>query len=127
MQTESAPRQRGRHHPHGVIRDTVGRDNPRGDWRHLGLIDHAQPRLGIIDPQVADGSTLDRIMPAARRGLHVRFIVPQPSNASRVQWAFEHHQSVQDLQDAAVLVYWHPTLPHACPSYRPSRCRRRLR
>jgi cardiolipin synthase len=75
------------------------------------LIDHAQMRLDIIDPYVADSGTLERIMAAARRGVHVRFIVPLASNAPPVQWAFEHH--LQDLQDAGVAVHWHPILPHA--------------
>jgi cardiolipin synthase len=75
------------------------------------LIDHAQTRLDIIDPYIADTGTLERIMLAARRGVHVRFIVPAASNAPPVQWAFEHH--LQDLQDAGVAVYWHTILPHA--------------
>jgi cardiolipin synthase A/B len=75
------------------------------------LMEHAQTRLDIIDPYVADTGTLERIMAAARRGVHVRFIVPEASNARPVQWAFEHH--LQDLQDAGVAVYWHTVLPHA--------------
>ncbi|HEY1295333.1 MAG TPA: phosphatidylserine/phosphatidylglycerophosphate/cardiolipin synthase family protein [Chloroflexota bacterium] len=75
------------------------------------LIEHAQTRLDIIDPYVADTGTLDRIMAAARRGVRVRFIVPAASNSPPVQWAFEHH--LQEFQDAGVNVYWHPVLPHA--------------
>jgi cardiolipin synthase len=75
------------------------------------LIEHAQTRLDIVDPYIADSGTLERIMAAARRGVHVHFIVPAASNAPPVQWAFEHH--LQDLQDAGVAVYWHPVLPHA--------------
>ena len=75
------------------------------------LIEHAQTRLDIIDPYVADTGTLERIMAAARRGVHVRFIVPAASNAPPVQWAFEYH--LQDLQDAGVAVYSHTVLPHA--------------
>jgi cardiolipin synthase len=75
------------------------------------LIEHAQTRLDIIDPYVADTGTLERIMAAARRGARVRFIVPASSNSPPVQWAFEHH--IQDLQDAGVAVYLQPVLPHA--------------
>jgi cardiolipin synthase len=75
------------------------------------LIDHAQMRLDIIDPYVADSGTIERIIAAARRGAKVRFIVPAASNAIPLQWAFEHH--IQDLQDAGVGVYLHPVLPHA--------------
>jgi cardiolipin synthase len=75
------------------------------------LIEHAQTRLDIIDPYVADTGTLERIMAAARRGVQVRFIVPAASNAPPVQWAFEYH--LQDLQDAGVAVYWMTVLPHA--------------
>jgi cardiolipin synthase len=75
------------------------------------LIEHAQTRLDIIDPYVADTGTLEHIMAASRRGVRVRFIVPAWSNSPPVQWAFEHH--IQDLQDAGVAVYLHPVLPHA--------------
>jgi cardiolipin synthase len=85
---------------HRAVTDAIG-----------DLIEHAQTRLDIIDPYVADTGTLDRIITAARRGVLVRFIVPEASNAAPVQWAFEHH--LQDLQDAGVAVYWHTVLPHA--------------
>jgi cardiolipin synthase len=75
------------------------------------LIEHAQTRLDVIDPYVADTGTLERIMDAARRGVRVRFIVPESSNAPPVQWAFEHH--LQDLQDAGVATYRLGVLPHA--------------
>jgi len=75
------------------------------------LIDHAQRRLDIIDPYVADSGTIERIVAAGRRGAQVRFIVPADSNAVPLQWAFEHH--IQELQDAGVAVYLHPVLPHA--------------
>jgi cardiolipin synthase len=75
------------------------------------LIEHAQTRLEIIDPYVADTGTIDRIIAAAQRGAQVRFIVPASSNSPPVQCAFDHH--LQDLADAGVAVYLHPVLPHA--------------
>src|SRR6185312_7396232 len=66
------------------------------------LIEHAQTRLDIIDPYVADTGTLQRVMAAARRGVKVRFIVPAQSNSPPVQWALEYHY--QDLQAAGVAV-----------------------
>jgi cardiolipin synthase len=75
------------------------------------LIDHAQTRLDIIDPYIADSGTLQRISAAARRGARVRFIVPANSNSPPVQWALEHH--FRDLQEAGVNVYQNPVLPHA--------------
>jgi cardiolipin synthase len=75
------------------------------------LIDHAQARLDIIDPYVADTATINRIISASQRGVKVRFIVPAQSNAPPAQWALEHH--FEDLQKAGVAVYLHPILPHA--------------
>jgi cardiolipin synthase len=100
----------------GSIPTTVVTNVPGEDHRAVtdaiwDLIDHAQDRLDIIDPYVADTGTLERIMAAARRGVQVRFIVPASSNSPPVQWAFEHH--IPDLQAAGVAVYLHPVLPHA--------------
>jgi cardiolipin synthase len=100
----------------GSISTTFVTNVPGEDHRTVtdaiwDLIDHAQTRLDIIDPYVADTGTLERIMRAARRGVRVRFIVPAASNAPPVQWAFEHH--LPDLEDAGVAVYWHTVLPHA--------------
>jgi cardiolipin synthase len=75
------------------------------------LIDRARNRLDIIDPYVADTDTIDRVIAAARRGVKVRFIVPEYSNTAPIQWAFEYH--IADLQAAGVAVYLHPILPHA--------------
>ena len=100
----------------GSIPTTFVTNVPGEDHRAVtdaiwNLMEHAQTRLDIIDPYVADTGTLERITAAARRGVHVRFIVPEASNSPPVQWAFEHH--LQDLQDAGVAVYLHSVLPHA--------------
>jgi cardiolipin synthase len=97
--------------PATLVANVPGEDHRAVTDAIWDLIDHAQRRLDIVDPYVADTGTLDRIMAAARRGVPVRFVVPKTSNTPPVQWALEHH--FQDLQDAGVAVYLHPVLPHA--------------
>jgi cardiolipin synthase A/B len=97
--------------PTTFVTNVPGEDHRAVTDATWDIIDHAQSRLDIIDPYVADTGTLARISAAAQRGAKVRFIVPAQSNSPPVQWAFEHH--IQDLQDAGVGVYLHPILPHA--------------
>lgn len=96
--------------PTTVVHGVPGTNRSVTDAIH-NLIDHAQRRLDIIDPYVADSDTLDRIAAAARRGVQVRFIVPLDSNAPMAQWAFNSH--VESLQAAGVQVLQHAVLPHA--------------
>ena len=100
----------------GSIPTTYVNNVPDEDHRAVSdaiwdLIEGSRTRLDIVDPYVADSGTIARIIAAARRGVRVRFIVPEQSNSPPVQWAFEHH--IPDLQDAGVAVYLHPVLPHA--------------
>jgi len=96
--------------PTTVVHGVPGSHRSVTDAIH-NLIDHAQSRLDIIDPYVADPGTLERIAAAARRGAQVRMIVPLHSNAPPVQWAFDSH--IENLQAAGVQVLQHPVLPHA--------------
>jgi cardiolipin synthase len=75
------------------------------------LIDGAQYRLDVMCPYVGDHGILERMMAAARRGVHVRFVVPADSNVPALAGALEHWYP--DLLAAGVEVWEHPILPHA--------------
>ena len=100
----------------GTTRVTVLHNVPREG--HLAntdamidLIDNAVQRLDIVCPYTADRRMLRRIMDAARRGVHVRFVAPEHSNSWVTAGAFQHF--VPALQRAGVEVWLHPVFPHA--------------
>lgn len=100
----------------GKIRTTVLLNVPQEG--HLAntdaiqhLIEHAQSRLDVIGPYTADRATLERLMVAARRGVHVRFVAPAESNNWPTAGALEHY--FEPLAEAGVQVWLHPVLPHA--------------
>jgi cardiolipin synthase len=75
------------------------------------LIEGARQRIDIVDPYVADGATLERLIAASRRGVKVRMIVPANSNSKATQTALQYWYPL--LEAAGVEVWLHPILPHA--------------
>jgi len=99
-----------------AIPTTLIHNVPGGSYRAVTdaiheLIEAARQRLDIVDPYVADGATLERIIAASRRGVRVRMIVPADSNSKATQIALQYWYPL--LQAAGVQVWLHPIMPHA--------------
>jgi cardiolipin synthase len=75
-------------------------------------IDGARERLDLMNPYVTDRDMIDRIIAAARRGVHVRLVVSQTSNNAQASAALKHRYP--DLIEAGVAVWELPdTVVHA--------------
>ena len=77
----------------------------------LSAIEDATSRLYVISPYLADHSILRGLVDAARRGVHVRVIVPADPHSLPAKAAVRHWFS--DLVEAGVDVREHPEMAHA--------------
>ncbi len=75
-------------------------------------IDRSRRRLDVMNPYLTDRDMLERIIAAARRGVHVRLVVSETSNNAQASAALEHRYD--DLIDAGVEIWELPgTVVHA--------------
>jgi cardiolipin synthase len=75
-------------------------------------IDGAQKRLDVMNAYVTDRDMIDRIIAAARRGVHVRLVVSETSNNRQATAALQHRYG--DLLGAGVEIWELPgTVVHA--------------
>jgi len=75
-------------------------------------IDEAHRRLDIINPYLTDADILERVIAAARRGVHVRVVVSAKSNNGSATAALKHRYG--DLRDAGAELWEVPgTVVHA--------------
>jgi cardiolipin synthase len=70
------------------------------------LIDNATARLDLMNPYLTDADMLQRLIAAAKRGVHVRVVVSETSNNKYAESALSHHY--RDLTDAGVEVWEYP-------------------
>jgi cardiolipin synthase len=70
------------------------------------LIDKATARLDLMNPYLTDADMLQRLIAAAKRGVHVRVVVSETSNNKYAESALSHHY--RDLIDAGVEVWEYP-------------------
>jgi phosphatidylserine/phosphatidylglycerophosphate/cardiolipin synthase-like enzyme len=70
------------------------------------LIDKATTRLDLMNPYLTDADMLQRLIAAAKRGVHVRVVVSETSNNKYAEAALSHHY--RDLIDAGVEVWEYP-------------------
>jgi cardiolipin synthase len=70
------------------------------------LIDRATARLDLMNPYLTDADMLQRLIAAAKRGVHVRVVVSETSNNKYAESALSHHY--RDLIDAGVEVWEYP-------------------
>ena len=71
------------------------------------LIDTATTRLDLMNPYLTDADMLQRLIAAAKRGVHVRVVVSETSNNRYAEAALSHHY--RDLIDAGVEVWEYPS------------------
>ena len=71
------------------------------------LIDKATTRLDLMNPYLTDADMLQRLIAAAKRGVHVRVVVSETSNNRYAEAALSHHY--RDLIDAGVEVWEYPS------------------
>ena len=75
-------------------------------------IDNARERLDVMNPYVTDRDMYDRILAAARRGVHVRIVVSEESNNRQASAALRHQYD--DLLAAGAEIWELPgTVVHA--------------
>ncbi len=75
-------------------------------------IDAARERLDVMNAYLTDHDMIARILAAARRGVKVRVVVSEKSNATQATAAFKHHYA--DLLEAGAEVWELPgTVVHA--------------
>ena len=75
-------------------------------------IDQARRRLDVMNPYLTDRVMLERILAAARRGVHVRLVVSETSNNAQASAALRHRYA--DLIGAGVEIWELPgTVVHA--------------
>ena len=75
-------------------------------------IDRSRRRLDVMNPYLTDRDMLERIIAAARRGVHVRLVVSETSNNAQASAALRHRYD--DLIDAGVEIWELPgTVVHA--------------
>ena len=75
-------------------------------------IDAARERLDVMNAYLTDHDMIQRILAAARRGVKVRVVVSEKSNASQATAAFKHHYA--DLIEAGAEIWELPgTVVHA--------------
>ena len=84
-------------------------------------IDGARRRLDVMNPYLTDRDMLERIIAAARRGVHVRLVVSETSNNAQASAALEHRYD--DLIGAGVEIWELPG--HGRPRQGGRRRRRR--
>ena len=77
----------------------------------LSAVEAANRRLFVISPYLADHGILRGLIDAARRGVHVRVIVPANPHSLPAKGAVRHW--FQDLVDAGADVREHPEMAHA--------------
>jgi cardiolipin synthase len=70
------------------------------------LIDTAKTRIDVMNPYVTDADMLQRLIAAAKRGVHVRIVVSETSNNRYTEAAFTHHYRA--LIDAGAEVWEYP-------------------
>jgi cardiolipin synthase A/B len=75
------------------------------------LIEHAERRIDIVNPYVADKPTIDRLVEAAERGVKVRIVIPGKPTPTYPAAAFRHNYP--RLLDAGVTILAHPDMAHA--------------
>jgi cardiolipin synthase len=97
--------------PTTVLHNTPGAGHLANTDAIERLIDGATRRLDVMCPYSADGGIFERMMAAARRGVHVRYVVPADSNVLATAAALEHWYP--DFQAAGVEIWEDPVLPHA--------------
>jgi len=69
------------------------------------LIDHARTRLDIMNPYFTDADIVQRVLAAARRGVHVRIVVSKESNNAPASLAFKQHYRALLDADAEIWEY----------------------
>ena len=75
-------------------------------------IDAARERLDVMNAYLTDHDMIERILAAARRGVKVRVVVSEKSNAAQATAALKHHYA--DLMAAGAEVWELPgTVVHA--------------
>jgi cardiolipin synthase A/B len=93
-----------------VLHNAPGRYRPISD-AIAEILDGAQETLDVVNPYVTDRGMIRRIERAARRGVHVRLVVPaEPNNWACSAAERFHHQR---LLDAGVEILEYPTMVHA--------------
>jgi cardiolipin synthase len=96
--------------PAVVLHNGPGRYRPISD-AIAEILDGAQETLDVVNPYVTDRGMIRRIEQAARRGVHVRLVVPaEPNNWACSAAERFHHQR---LLDAGVKILEYPTMVHA--------------
>jgi cardiolipin synthase len=70
------------------------------------MIDSAERRLDIVSPYLTDADIIQRLIAAAKRGVHVRVVVSETSNNPYAEAGLSHHY--RDLIDAGVEVWEYP-------------------
>jgi cardiolipin synthase len=70
------------------------------------LIDDATTRIDVMNPYLTDADIIQRLIAAARRGVHVRVVVSETSNNKYAEAGLSHHY--RDLIDAGVEVWEYP-------------------
>ncbi len=75
------------------------------------IIESAQERLDIVNPYVADPPSVRRMIDAAKRGVHVRLLVPAKANNPILALAQRHHHVA--LLEAGVEIWEHPKMVHS--------------
>ena len=70
------------------------------------LIDDATTRLDLMNPYLTDTDMIQRLVAAARRGVHVRVVVAETSNNKYAEAGLSHHYRA--LLDAGVEIWEFP-------------------
>ena len=75
------------------------------------LIEHAERRIDIVNPYVADKRTIDRLVDAGNRGVPVRIVIPGKPTPTYPAAAFRHNYPRLLASGATILA--HPDMAHA--------------